>query len=448
MPDEEPRPKKLSAKHAALIAAAVAVVAILSVLLFRYMRWVVIDGALDKIDRYDVVARDKAITSLKAKSARSGLVTRVILENLAEDDVDIGRREALVALLIEIGDDNTIATLVQALGDPKTPEAVRSGTIDALSELRDPRSAQALVDTLGKDKEGERAAEGLVTIGKISVPALIKVLGHTNALVRRRAAATLGRIGDPSAVEPLGKVLGDEDPAVRLAAVESLVAIGGDEVVPVLAKALVDADLDVRRAALDALENMDCAKILENIAGVLGDADPHMRIAAARILGKLGDARAVKSLLGALIDKDPAALRAVVSALAKLGDPSCVEPLIALLGHEDGTVRRTAITALGGLGDARALEPILACQDAATVEAVEAYGAFKDARAVPKLVDILVTDLKLVDNVTNALIKIDDPSTLELVETAFETCTYTEEKKAMIIDTLTTKQIKAVATRF
>jgi HEAT repeat protein len=447
MMDDGPEPMKPVVKLA-IVAGVVVVAGLLGFGAYRSLSKATLIGMIHDLDSPDITARQEARKKLKDKSAKTPLVASTMLEYLAEGgDADIERREVVTSMLISFSDDNTIVVLAETLADPESDPYVRSVAIKALSEMRDTRSAEALVGLFGHETEAEVAHEAVISLGPIAIPTLAKALENKNVLVRQRAAAVMGRLGDPKAIEPLGGALDDDDAVVRDNAVKALAAIGGEEVIPLIAKALSDQDVQVRKDAVNALERTPDPRILDACIAALTDKDAHVRSRAAKILGKLGDPKAVEPLLKSLGDKDSDALWNMVDTLGILGDRSAVDPLIELLDHKNENVRRAAISALGNLGDPRAVEPILNGKDSDTVTAVVAYGKLKDNRALEKLLEILLGDIGLKDYVTNALIRIDDETTLELVTLAFEDperCTFTEEIKQNILTTLTEKKIKAV----
>jgi HEAT repeat protein len=100
----------------------------------------------------------------------------------------------------------------------------RNVSIEEMSSLG-PSAVVALLEA--KDKINERRGSdifvlAITNIGKTAVPALIDGLSHVNAVVRARAATSLGKMGDGRAVEPLIRSLSDPDKRVVRAAVWSL----------------------------------------------------------------------------------------------------------------------------------------------------------------------------------------------------------------------------------
>ena len=93
---------------------------------------------------------------------------------------------------------------------------------------------------------------------KNDVDGLIKALGYEKDVqVRREAAYTLGKIGTPSAVDPLIKALEDPDNYVRRQAADALGNIGDPKAVEPLNKALNDLNKYVCQGAADALRKIE-----------------------------------------------------------------------------------------------------------------------------------------------------------------------------------------------
>ncbi len=150
--------------------------------------------------------------------------------------------------LADFGSDDTLQALAYAgLYDPS--RLVRDEAIDAIAEW----DFETLVEILQK---------------------------HPEDTVRRAAAAALGRLNDPRAVEPLATAL------------------------------LTDMAAEVRQESAKALRRLrDVEAVSPLIQALLQDEEPSVRAEAATALGALGDDRAVQALLGTLQDD--------VSALAR-----------------------------------------------------------------------------------------------------------------------------------
>jgi len=93
--------------------------------------------------------------------------------------------------------------------------------------------------------------------GSPSVPVLIEALGSDNSRVRVEAAASLGRLGDSRAVEPLCKRLShDSDNNVRANACVALGMIGDYRAESYLHSALSDKSEFVAKLAKEALDRI------------------------------------------------------------------------------------------------------------------------------------------------------------------------------------------------
>ncbi len=164
------------------------------------------------------------------------------------------------------------------------------------------------------------------------VARLVRELGHSDPLVRERAATSLGSIRPvpDEAVRALIGSLADSDPYVAGAASASLAAFG--------------------RPAVQALSDA----LRSESAGV--------RWGAASALAKLGPAAAdsVRSLIGATKDKDPSVRWSSVVALGNVGMEAgaAVPALLEALDDSDADVRWGASRAIEKIAPEAARGPI------------------------------------------------------------------------------------------
>jgi len=216
------------------------------------------------------------------------------------------------------------------------------------------------------------------------VKGLIRALRYREyAGVPMDAAAALGRLADPQAVEPLIAALEDGIWCVRDAAVKALGQIGDERAMEPLIAALSSNNLGLRKAAAWSLGQIGDVGAVEPLVPLLKEWRGHVCQAAAEALDRLGwqpdtrekeaafwaamgawdlcveiGAPAVQPLLAALEDQDWQVRKAAAEALGKIGDGRAVAPLVAAL-HEGGVVSIAATEALGKIG-APAVGPLLA----------------------------------------------------------------------------------------
>ncbi|MBN2358457.1 MAG: HEAT repeat domain-containing protein, partial [Deltaproteobacteria bacterium] len=166
--------------------------------------------------------------------------------------------------------------------------------------------------------------------------------------VRTQAAAVLGRLNDPRAVDPLIRCLREDDSyAVRGAAAAALGHVGGATAVDSLFTALSDDDSFVRSLAENALLEMSGPGVADALRGHMFDGASKERTIAFRRLLKLAEA------------SDSAAIAILVDALAikefrgdseqllgRLPGERVVPLLLPALKADDAEMRMTAVRLL------------------------------------------------------------------------------------------------------
>ena len=206
----------------------------------------------------------------------------VLEEERVKDEIDIQidllqdpdwaiRREAITTLG-EMGDERCVEPLVralrdgdwqvrevaiEALGDVGSPAVeplirllrdwdIRKYAIAALGKIRDERVLDPLISQLRNDEVSEDATEALATLGGPAVEMLLASLDHKDELVRKQSVIALGRIKDPTALDPLIQKLQDGDWFIRLTAAAALEQIGDQRGRDAIKPLLKDPDLVVR----------------------------------------------------------------------------------------------------------------------------------------------------------------------------------------------------------
>jgi HEAT repeat protein len=137
------------------------------------------------------------------------------------------------------------------------------------------------------------ARQLLVAIGSPTVGALIGLLESRNHLVRWEAAKTLGEIADARAAPALVKALEDSDADVRWLAAEGLVSMGRDGL-PALLQALAQHPCAFwlrsgARHVLHGLRDRGLGDLVKPILQAQEGIDPGSQVprAAAKVLDKM-----------------------------------------------------------------------------------------------------------------------------------------------------------------
>lgn len=151
----------------------------------------------------------------------------------------------------------------RTLQDPAVDPARRKAALKA-SAILGARAAEVIPDVAIALQEPELAPEAALALsfmGSTAVPALRDAIKSDDAVVRREALRSLGKLRERASIDPqivvplLLEALNDPDPSVRNVAVTYLgiVRDSPEKEVAGLIKALADPEATVRQAAAEAL---------------------------------------------------------------------------------------------------------------------------------------------------------------------------------------------------
>jgi len=261
------------------------------------------------------------------------------------------------------------------------------------------------------------------------------------ASVRAAAAAALGEIGDPVAVDPLVSALGDAQ-VVRVNAAVALGQIGDERAIgPLIRLDQAEKDYAVKELVRDVLLQMGPPAVVPLIKHILGHSE--QAAGSKGTLVRLGTA-AVDPLITEIVNNPDSAVREhAARVLAEIRDPRAIPALSKALQYPDHDVRSAAAAALSSLnyspateieraiyavarGDwdlsvkmgAAVIEPLLLALDSKDeyfrTEAARSLGQIGDPRAVGALIKGLapffhnLSSSKFRSVVVTALKQIDD----------------------------------------
>jgi len=189
-----------------------------------------------------------------------------------------------------------------------------------------------------------------------TVSLLLELIRDEVPEMRRTAAESMGKIGDPRAVDSILPLIHDPAAIVREA---SLLAMGRlkptatGEVVAQLTRALEDPDESVREAAVVAIGEIEPgSRLLEPVVGLLRSSDAKIRRAAVRALLQVDSSQWVPVLVAAGRDSDAEVRQGIVAVVGEWGG-SAVSPWLRERLVEDPSpgVRTEAAYRLGMLSD-------------------------------------------------------------------------------------------------
>ncbi len=375
-------------------------------------------------------------TAAGGNRAASRLLYRTVSEKSAVPEI----RTAALAGLAEMGDQPSMAALVEALnGDD--PRARRT----AAGFARTTRNG-ALVDLLIAELPGLHPRTQLLLLGILAdreetkaLPAMVQACESKDAAVRAAALRALGCVGDRSIVPVLCRAAGPARPREeREAAETALCRLRGKGVDEAIVTAMTGASAPVRATLIRCLGKRRAGSAAARILSAAKDEDASVRIAAFRALAVLATPRQMPALVDLLLkaedradcdeagkavvalsrrippQKQPA--RAVLRVLAsvpnltpdrkarllavlgRIGDVSAESALVAALNSPRANVQAAAIQALSRWPSDAPIAPLLeAARTAADARnrilalraAVELAGRRIDARSPLATLDIL-----------------------------------------------------------
>jgi HEAT repeat protein len=233
---------------------------------------------------------------------------------------------------------------------------IKDGTVegkrDALLRVRNLESAEfsrLAVPALRDSSEIVRATAAFSVIflpKEEAAPALLPLLSDKSAFVRREAAYALGKVGNPSAVNPLLQILQkDKIPEVRSAAAIALGEIGDagavDVLTQILQKKLKAEDEFLRRSAARSIGQI-AQIILSGEIDVITPADFSSKEIDKPERANLAETfPSFRAAVGVLIQtlQNPKEFsdvkREAAFALGAIGDKSAIPVLQANLRNED-----------------------------------------------------------------------------------------------------------------
>ena len=301
-------------------------------------------------------------------------------------------REASMRAETALIKDGTNATKALTLAMGTQNLWVRKRIIKILGEIGDENAVECLVEALG-DKSGKVrsfAMSGVLKLGVHAIPFLRKAVKSDSPRLRSNATKVLGMIDENDARDAALTSLTDRDPKVRKTGVKTLSRVGDQQIVNHLKNMLDDENEPVGFEAAFALAKVEAG--VEVLKTALHSDSRRVRCSAAHGLAKIGDASGVDILIETLGSEGWSEWM-TPRMLVELGDERGIEGLLTFVKkhlHEE-------------------------VMSSATILAAGALGQIKDTRAIAILKEMLFAhnDKKIRRTAVKALLEIGTPETIE-----------------------------------
>jgi len=329
---------------------------------------------------YKIYGRSSVASQAMIREALQSLKESEIITGLLElfDNRDEALTEALIWTSVVTRDSRFIPLLIDAYADERTSTA-------ALSALKS-FGREALHEIIPRYSSlDENGRSGLCILiaecGYSGFDDIIRgALHDPSALVRKAAAATVGKLGLITLIPDLIALIDDSEAHVYAAAA----------------------------ASLQSLVIVDRSAILAEVSHFCSSKESHHRKVAALLLASLGEH---DRLLLLIKDEDPQVRKAAVSAIGTNRVETSGSMLVLALTDEDPDVRIAVADALGNLQDTSALDALehaLNDQDVWAQSAVlKAIARIEPARALSIIKDIhadtdgllMITSLQILEEI-------------------------------------------------
>ena len=246
-----------------------------------------------------------------------------LLAALKDPEVDV-RIAACLALGL-FKDPATFDEITNVLLDDAKIE-VRQAAAKALGHTQHPAALPYLMEALRdpfwwfeREVQAGDLFAAIEKMGTAAVEPLLEALQDKEGTVRRYAAALLGRIGDPRAIEPLGMALYDLHHDVGQAAAEALAKFGATSF-DVLVEALSHPEMWIRIHSIQALVKIKDPRVAGILVQMLNDPEREVKRHVLAAMGELKDASVLPALQSIMANRADREFHALAKdAIAKLG---------------------------------------------------------------------------------------------------------------------------------
>jgi twitching motility protein PilT len=249
------------------------------------------------------------------------------------------------------------------------------------------------------------AVQGLALIANeadylaVAVPLLEGKVDGRSLKIASAAMEGLRRFPNERTAQILERKMASGPNALRFAALTVAEQAHSDALLGVVVKALGHPHLAVRNRASEVMASLARGGRVEvgrSIVWLLRSQDVSVRRMAADVLRSIPDPHGElwPKLVSSLRDDDWWVRERVLDALVELAGRGLSRYMVAWLGDQSDVVRRFALSVLLRLKDPETIGPLVKCAANDTdwwarEKAIEVIAEFRDARAVPTIVEIM-----------------------------------------------------------
>jgi HEAT repeat protein len=284
------------------------------------------------------------------------------------EDMNANVRAAAAKTIGRLQYINAVPQLILSLKDE---EWVCFSALEALTELKNESSVDAIINLMGSKSETIRYA-AIEALGKIgSLKAVKPLTDHVSEVAdfeKQMAITSLIQIGSvpslPGIIEVLIEMLMDDDWDIQSTAIKGIVALRAEKAICHMIDIAGSFDLsdpeneDKFYKIKEAVHSIGCCGSLIEL---LSDESVKYRgkVTAIEIIGDLACKDAVPVLIKLLNEDIRDIRRSSIESLGQINNKEAKHTLIQAINDDDSHVRKSAVTALGKIGEMAAFEPLV-----------------------------------------------------------------------------------------
>lgn len=347
------------------------------------------------VDKELVKALDKVDGDLKSGligtiGARRANTAVKALGKIAADTDDMLANAAINALG-RIGTADAEKILVSCKTESRKDKIEDARISCAHMLLKDGKTQDAykiyceLVSKGNSDTARVSALKGYAAIKKAdSAPLIIKIIGRTDAVLRRSALACITEIPGETIVKNIAAELAAQTPensiaimeaiasrldpsgatteinglaetasdkTVKVAALKSLANTGNASSVELLIKAMDDPDEDIKRAAKDSMQQLKGKDVSLKLVEIAAAADVEKRVRLIEMLRERKSTASVPGMFKFIQDPDEKVRKAAAQALRELAGEEHAPTLLSLIIKASAEDRKQLAEALANAAD-------------------------------------------------------------------------------------------------